>query len=379
MTKDEEFRNFISEIKARADCRDIFRRFWPDKYRERGNCACPFHEDRDPSMQLSEDLAYCHSEGLSLDAIDLYARGAGCTRGEAIKQLASELGIQRYHEPVRSNPNADYFARRMQEAVQRGLPDEAVRYLKNRGIEPDIIQRLKAERLIGWDEKYSAIAFPLYDWNRIEILGIQVIPVDGSKKRFIKGTNSRKAFFRFGCGSELTVFSEGIINALSIAQICRELESVALLSAGMTDKLDGLTFQREPVLFLDNDEAGRKGAAKVLHRFGPKYRLIDWSIAREGTEGIGKINDANDLLKADQGPIIRKMVEMARVPEKEEIEQIISLYVAKKKSLPSSGADSDEDGKQTQAQLLFTRKVEGAALREKTAEEYIEMWYRGIA
>lgn len=57
-------KNTIKEIKERSSCIDLFRRFWPDNYREHGNCVCPFHGDREPSMQLTRDKAHCHAEGL---------------------------------------------------------------------------------------------------------------------------------------------------------------------------------------------------------------------------------------------------------------------------------------------------------------------------
>lgn len=81
------------QIKARADCASIFERFWPENVFPHGNCLCPFHDDTNPSLQVSRELAYCHAEKKKWDAIDLYAVGAGVTKAEAIGLLSAELGI----------------------------------------------------------------------------------------------------------------------------------------------------------------------------------------------------------------------------------------------------------------------------------------------
>jgi putative DNA primase/helicase len=86
-------RDIIVRIKQAADCRSIFKRFWPNHFRERGNCFCPFHDDSKSSLQVSRELAFCHAENLKLDAVDLYARATGTTNREAVAELAKELGL----------------------------------------------------------------------------------------------------------------------------------------------------------------------------------------------------------------------------------------------------------------------------------------------
>jgi putative DNA primase/helicase len=43
-------RDIIARIKQAADCRSIFKRFWLNDFRERGNCFCPFHDDSKSSL-----------------------------------------------------------------------------------------------------------------------------------------------------------------------------------------------------------------------------------------------------------------------------------------------------------------------------------------
>ena len=82
-----------AEVKTKVDCREIFKQFWPDKFRDQGNCVCPFHEDKSPSLQVTKERAFCHAENKSWDAIALYAKGMGISNGEAINRLAAKFGL----------------------------------------------------------------------------------------------------------------------------------------------------------------------------------------------------------------------------------------------------------------------------------------------
>jgi len=94
-------RDIIVLIKQAADCRSIFKRFWPNHFRERGNCFCPFHDDSKSSLQVSRELAFCHAENLKLDAVDLYAKATGTTNRKAVAELVKELGLREAPGPER--------------------------------------------------------------------------------------------------------------------------------------------------------------------------------------------------------------------------------------------------------------------------------------
>jgi hypothetical protein len=390
MPRDDEYSNLVSEIKKRADCRAIFRRFWPDRYKEKGNCLCPFHEDRDPSMQVTKDLAHCHAESLSLDAIDLFARGAACSPGEAIRLQASELGIEHHGDALgsRLQPRSEYFSKRMQDALGCALPDEAVRYLNGRGISLVTIEALKARKLIGWDRKLGGLAFPLHDWSGREIVGIQVIPVNGEKKRFVKGTEPKRGFFRFGYGQELTVFCEGIIDALSVAEAMAQAEGVALMSAGLTEKLGSIDLPPVPVLFMDNDDAGRKALAKIMRAHGSRggFRVVDWQEVLRGVAEAQSIKDVNDLLKSGHAEAIVKMIESSRPPAGDDLQRILSCNGGSRLRAEQGGSqgesEADESKKQTQAQMLimfaagadFYHTPEKMIYASYTVNDHVETW-----
>ncbi len=103
--KSEELNGVIVRIRQAADCRSIFARFWPDKFRKRGNCHCPFHDDSVASLQVSRQLAFCHAENLKFDAINLYARATGLSYVKAAAALAKELGLRKTEDGGRGTEN----------------------------------------------------------------------------------------------------------------------------------------------------------------------------------------------------------------------------------------------------------------------------------
>ncbi|NLJ28045.1 MAG: hypothetical protein GX433_08530, partial [Deltaproteobacteria bacterium] len=283
----------IEKIKEIADCRILFRRFWPTHFKEQGNCFCPFHEDSTPSLQVDSTFAFCHAEGKKWDAIDLYEAGTGTGRKEAINLLADELGL--------TNGNG-------QKPVL--LTDAAIRYLKSRGIEREVDRFIRAgarslngNPAKGWSE---SIAVPLTDWTG-KPLGSQILPLDGGIKKFKTGTPGKEAFFRLK-GTGPVIVTDGVFDALAVAEAIPGANVCSILSAVFTGKLSCLQGTDETViLFLDNDGPGREGDKHAASLLAGKCKLrsVPWCLAPEG------IKDPNDLLKAGHADIIKRMVEEA--------------------------------------------------------------------
>jgi hypothetical protein len=275
----------------------------------------------------------------------------------------------------------------MEDAVACTVPDEAIRYLNGRGISTGTIQTLKARNLIGWDRKLNGLAFPLHDWSGKEIVGIQVIPVNGDKKRFVKGTEPKRGFLRFGHGQAFTVFCEGIIDALSVAEAMAQAEGVALMSAGLTEKLAGMELPPEPVLFMDNDNAGRKAVSKVLRADGGKgrFRVVDWQEALKGVDAVQSIKDVNDLLKTGLAEVIAKMIESSLPPTADDLKKILACNGNNRSGAEHDGteSDGDEGRKPTQAQLLilltagvhFYHTPEQMIYASYSVNDHVENWY----
>ena len=304
--------DLIPQIKTACDCRDLVRRFWPDHFREKSNCLCFVHEDSNESLQVSRELAYCHGCGARLDAIDLYQRGASLSKGDAIRELARELGLNNGNKA----PGRKDLQGRWDQFKCTPLSAEAISYLEEKRGLPGIVDLLSKAGLVGFapaNQHYAAsIVFPLVDWSRKSLLGLQYVPIDGQGKKFSTSTPARSAFFRLdGRGADFTVVTEGIINGLSALMACRtiDVDVAAILGAGFTDKLKDMPVALNPVLFFDNDDAGRKAATEAIQVMGGKCRVVDWSLAPDG------MNDVNDLLKAGHADVIERMVRTSRVPK----------------------------------------------------------------
>ncbi len=303
--------SLISEIKAVCDCRDLFRRFWPAHYREKSNCLCFVHEDSNESMQVTKDLAFCHGCGARMDAIDLYERGANLSKADAIRELARELGLNNGNKA----PERKDLQGRWDQLKRTPLSADAIAYLESKRALRGIVDLLTKAGLVGFapeSERFKAsIVFPLMDWQRQTLLGVQYVPIDGGGKKFSKGTPAREAFFRMdGRGNDFEVITEGIVNALSVLVACRriDVDVAAILGAKFTDKLSDTPGTFKPVLFFDNDAAGREATAKVIKIRNGDCRVVDWSLAPAG------MNDVNDLLRAGDADVIERMVRSSKVP-----------------------------------------------------------------
>lgn len=337
----------IEAIKSRSSCVDIFRRFWPSHYRERGNVRCPWHEDRQPSAQLDHDCFYCHACGFKYDAIDLYQHGAGVNRKEALKLLSDELGIsgsgdssarrppggRRKTAPNPKHKPSNEFIKTWNKLCKNTFHADAVAYLEEtrqiKGLLPTLLER----ELIAFDPKFKAwnhetqskdiwqaIAFPLVNADKSEMLGIQYVRIDGKGKKFATGTNGKDCFFFYGTGNEYCVVTEAVIDGLSVYAACNRTLDLLVCSImsggkGYEEKLAQLK-ALNPVLFFDNDDVGRAITALACKTLGGKCRLVDWSLAPEG------MKDCNDLLKAGHADVIERMVRTSRIPTESEVKEL---------------------------------------------------------
>lgn len=293
-----EDRNALFEkIHQRADCREIFREFWPEHFVENGNSHCPFHEDEKPSLQVSRELAYCHAEGLKLDAVDLYERGAGVSRSEAVSALIKRYGVADSAEPGLAD-----FALMFEHLRKTPLSEEVKAYLSQRGLS-SIAQSAWDAGLLASKGEVLIAPVKRLDGN---VIGWQIISPGGGK-RFTNGTKAGDGFYLFP-GNGSVVVCEGVIDALSVKAALPDANVCALLSASMCRKVADLRGRSEaPILFFDNDEAGRKATDKAVEVLNGWARVVDWNKAPAGFTD----KDVNDLLVRGHSDIIKEMIETA--------------------------------------------------------------------
>ena len=298
----------IATIKNSADARSIFRRFWPDHYREHGNCQCPFHDDKTPSLQLTKEGAHCHSGCGFRDVLDLYQAGAGVDLKQALEDLETEFGLDGPTSVRTDRLEGTGGASNGWTGYACPISMAGVEYLKSRAI-IECIPRLTG--LVGSSPAgknntgRDAIAFVVSSFDGSEKLGAQFIPVGGSGKKFAKGTKAGEAFFRLK-GNEPTIITEGILDALSVAEAMPGADVCAILSASSTDKLKQIIGSPQaPIIFLDGDHAGQKATAEAINILNGQCLVVDWSLAPTGCK------DPNDLLRQGHRDIIKEMVQNA--------------------------------------------------------------------
>lgn len=137
--------------------------------------------------------------------------------------------------------------------------------------------------------------------------------INGDNKRFKAGTDQDNGFVQFGKSIELVdsvILTEGVIDALSGAQVLPDYCFIALGSASYTKKLEQFKNSniKKAIVFQDHDEAGTKllnNCHKVLKSIGIEVFNVEWS--------KDDPKDINDLLKLGQLSRIKEMVASAKL------------------------------------------------------------------
>lgn len=284
----------IKEIKAFFSCRDMVKRYYPDHFREQGNSLCPFHNDSSPSMQITDDFAFCHGCNKKLDVIDLYELATGKSRAEAIHDLSVAAGIEKESvhskEAVRPKSTEEFFR-------LRGFSDEFLASLFESG-------QLRKSSRPGFFEA-------LLTNKKGESAGFQQIEyttLKGGRKAFTPGTKAKEEAFFHLPGNGQVVVTEGVLDAMSVKAATPDADVYSILSATFagSSKIDSLP--RIPVLAFDNDKAGRDATERVIRRLNGRCRVVDWSSLPFGLE------DPNELLREGKTSDISSLVESAKMP-----------------------------------------------------------------
>jgi DNA primase len=149
-------RSAVEAVKARISIADVVRRYVDLKpVSGRWMGACPFHQETKPSMSVNDEegFFYCFGCQASGDVFDFYARINGLDFREALEQLAAEAGVELTnvpHDPHAAERKArknllmemhDEANAWFQRNLRMGAGEIARRYLDNRGMTPDVIEK----------------------------------------------------------------------------------------------------------------------------------------------------------------------------------------------------------------------------------------------
>jgi hypothetical protein len=228
------------------------------------------------------DRFWCRQCGWKGDRIDLAAHKAGTD----IKGLLKIHGLL----------DDGYLSKRFGEALDRNPSKEHLDYIERRGIS-GALPYLQKNKLIGFEN--GAICFPLH--HNGTVVGIQRVPLDGSEKRFVKGSKGKDGALHLP-GDGPTIVTEAAIDAISaiLSYDCKAACTFSASTIGQAQDYPG-----DVVLFFDNDKAGRDATKKAAATL-PGARAVDWSLCLNGAK------DINDLFRGGHQELIVRMIETAK-------------------------------------------------------------------
>lgn len=316
-------REIIQEIKSRLDIVDIIRDYIPNLKKAGKNWVglCPFHNDRNPSLNVSPDIGIfkCFSCGTGGDVIGFIQKIENISFIESVKILSKKAGIDikistdDYSQEIRKKDEIIQFNNRVIKLFQyllyeTGEGKRALKYLYERGINDDLIKEFKLgyaprdyNKLInifnkkGFKEDfliqtgiinkgdrgikllfYDRVIFPIINQNE-ECVGFggrallnNVMPkyintpetILYKKSKNLYGINLAKEFIRKdkkvflveGYFDVISCYKNGLKNCVAPCGTAVTKDQINLLNR----------YADEIILFLDGDDAGKKGVEKAL-------------------------------------------------------------------------------------------------------------------
>ena len=328
----------IDKINQVADLPLYFKSHFSDKFlREGENCHCPFHDDTNASLSIYKEKGKWHWRCFGAcdrggDIIDFERERLGCDTKEAVRSLAGHYGVAMGNGgPGKSRRKADEKPLTLQEQWAKLLANpvepSVKEYLEDQRKLTGMVDRLLASGQLAFHPQYyasyteqgkthkahiRAVAFPITDYSRTHLLGIQFVPMEPKfEKRFAQGSSGKDGMFRVGDSGEWQVVCEANIDALSVFVACMgalDIEVISILSASGIGKIRQIPGYRH-ILFFDKDFAGVKATMQALLTYQTNVRFVDWW--RPDLNIPDSIKDANDLLKAGRGDTILRLVKGA--------------------------------------------------------------------
>jgi len=281
---------------------------------------CPFHDDKSQSFSVDTVTGKwkCFAGCGSGNAISFHARLLKSSTKEAYRDLCRLTGAKPKEKEQKQNGHGEKRDRSKTIPLEyldlfREMPEKVLDYLQEkRGWSLDVIQKYR----IGYNSKLrfipgnigpDRITIPVFD-EFGEMVNIRTYQPGAAQNKLMSwSTGSKKRGNRYG-------FGEGRLWPISILERARSKGAIVYLVEGEPDCLCGLsqglhcitsTFGADnwkdewnPLfkglhvrLAYDNDEAGRKGMARIcehLPSFAGKVETIRWP------EWMGEKEDLTD-------------------------------------------------------------------------------------
>jgi DNA primase len=311
----------IAELKTRLSILEVADRLGiqVNKYRK---ALCPFHEDKRPSLQFSEDkqICTCFSSACragTMDAISLTEKKLNVNTHEAIQWLQEEFNLNE-STPQRVEPakvNVEYAKLFKVFEGNFKKSEKAQGYLKERNINP-------AAHEVGfngtaWPQMKHCVIFPLKnkDDKIVSLYGRSIYNNNDQRHYYTKDRTG--VYPRWPrSGTRTLVFAESVIDAATLEQLRFNIENLfteatQILACYGTNgftidyeqAVKELKHLEEVIIFFDGDAAGREGAKKLsekLHQLKPELKVSNI----ETPEG----EDVNSLLQSHEPEIFHHLI-----------------------------------------------------------------------
>lgn len=314
-------------IKGALDHRDFYLRYCPTArvYGSRLQARCPIpshgHSGRGRpslSVDLVRGLFHCFSRDEGGDAIRFYELMHGVTFAQAVREMASQLGLDRRQLPLafRAAPDVDteraepLDAERLATICERFLAicraedqTEGLRYLARRAISPEaarragvtyfprrayrrVMERLRAEFSLGELQRsglfnrrahltfyHHRLLFPFVVEGRARYLQARAI-ASGIEPRWHNLRGNVPALYNVDLLNDLAsgavvYLVEGFTDTLTL--LTHDFAAVGLVGAGgLKEEWIALLGRFRTVALLDPDQAGRRAVARYREMFSAR-------------------------------------------------------------------------------------------------------------
>ncbi len=338
-------KEYIAEMSRRIDISELIGSYVPLKRAgrlEKG--LCPFHNEKSPSFTVYPDSQsfYCFGCGAGGDGVSFIMRMQNLEYGEAVRYLASRLGMplpneddqtakQRTRILAINRESARYYAQQLNEEAggraraylrTRALSDKIIRRF-GLGYAPDAFGSLRdhlkqqgfqeAELLLAgvckksekggiYDAFRGRIIFPIMDLRgNVIAFGGRKMAEDDFGPKYLNSAETRvfqksKTLYAMNIVkksiSKRYLLAEGYMDVISLHQAGFDT-ALASLGTAITDEQARLIANHadEVVICYDADEAGQKATVKAIGKFGHtdiKVRVLNLPGAKDPDEFIRK-------------------------------------------------------------------------------------------
>jgi DNA primase len=300
----------IPALKSRLDILEVAAKLGIEvnKYRK---ALCPFHDDKRPSLQFSEDKQICtcfsgHCSAGTMDAISLTEKKLNVSTHEAIKWLQQEFGVTE-STPQKPGPSkTEVNCAKLFKVFEGNLKksEKAQAYLKERNIE----KAGAGFNSTAWPQMKHCVIFPLKDKDDSTV-GLYGRSIFNNKEAKHYYTQNRKGLYPNHPKADTTklILTEAIIDAATLLQCIDHKILSCYGTNGFTAEheqaIKDLKQLEEVIIFFDGDEAGREGSKRIadkLHQLKPEIKLSQVNTP----EG----EDVNSLLQSHEPEVFSHLI-----------------------------------------------------------------------